>query len=141
MINNGVRWISTDVMPAYDFDHKLPSLEVKSKENFSDFSLVNVTASGGQAIMQPNGEINLAQASGLSAKDAIFIELEFQGKLSFQLGNSVGFIVNFEIENSEFSLVKMPMLNKVEGAFALKIKNTGTANALVNDLNFRIFNL
>ena len=141
MINNGVRWISTDVMPAYDFDKNIPNLEFKSKSSFADFSLVNVTASGGQATMQPNGEINLAQSSGLSAKDAIFIELEFQGKLTFQLGNSVGFIVNFEIENTEFSLVKIPMLNKVEGAFSLKIKNTGTTNALVNDLNFKIYNL
>ena len=140
MINNGVGWISTDVMPAYDLE-KIPNLEVKSKENFSDFSLVNVTASGGQATMQPNGEINFNQSSGLSTKDAIFIELEFQGKLTFQLGNSVGWIVNFEIENSEFSLVKIPMLNKVAGAFSLKLKNTGTTNALVNDLNFRIFNL
>ena len=140
MINKGVRWLSTDTMPAYDFEKGNPIVNKKSSLNFSDFTLTSTVANEGAATIQAGGKI-VNSGNSFSGKDVVFIEAEFKGKLTFKMANSSTQFFTLQIEHLISKRVKLPLLNKVSGAYSFTIENTGSSEAVVTDIDFKIYNL
>ena len=140
MINKGVRWLSTDTMPAYDFEKGNPIVNKKSSLNFSDFTLTSTVANEGAATIQAGGKI-VNNGNVFSGKDVIIIEVEFKGKLTFKMANLSTQFFTLQIEHLTSKRVKLPLLNKVSGAYSFTIENTGSSEAIVTDIDFKIYNL